>query len=267
MTYEQFVRNTRYWNEIRYADGFPGRVPLNEDLKTRTIDCFRELGILDTYMNGNSIMGLPRNNPAERLGAINYSELFHNMTENNSFFSPAYFAYRIVEKYCNSTEEYNSHIAKGYICRGFRTLASMFREMCLEYKIKTRLPEATISVGAEQDINEHTDLMIRYNGNVFRIWSYQSNNLSNTIRKINGERGELPSGLYILCPLNIYERESIENINSWYMYSDGYVDGVVELMQQDRYNNADSYSNIIRGRSDEEIKAYIRQMRIFVKED
>lgn len=267
MTYEQFIRNTGYWNEKHYSDGFPNLVTLNENLKVKTIECLREMGILSTEMNGDSIRGLPHDNPAERLGAINYSELFHDMTENNSFFSPTYFAYRIVEKYCDSTEEYNSYIAQGYICRGLRTLASMFREMCLEYKVKTRLPEATITVGAEQDINEHTDIMIGYNENVFRIWSYQSNRLNNTVEKIKGNRGELPSGLYILCPLNINERESIEDINGWYMYSDGYIDRIIEVLQQDEFNNADNYINVISTRSNYEIEAYIRQIRFFVKED
>jgi len=128
------------------------------------------------------------------------------MTDNNSFFSPAYFAYRIVEMYCSSIEEYNNNIASGYICRGFRTLASMFREMCLEYKITTLLPEVEIITGVELDINEHTDLLVRYNDERFRVWSYQCNSLNNTIRKIKGERGKLPSGVYILCPFNINER-------------------------------------------------------------
>ena len=267
MRYEQFIRNSGYWNRMNYSEGFPAFIHLNADLEAHTIDCLRELGILNRPMNGNSIVGLPRVDFAENHGVISYSELFHSMTEEDSFFSPAYFAYRIVEMYFNNAEGFDTNIANGYICRGLRTLASMFREMCLEYKIKRRLPEAVINVGVELDINEHTDLLINHSGNVFRIWSYQSNRLYHTIEKIKGNRGSLPLGLFILCPLDVTEYQNIENINDWYMYSDSYVDRVVELILQGEFDNTDRYSNVISGQSDQEIEAYISQIRIMVKED
>ena len=76
MTYEQFIRNSGYWNRMNQCNGFSSTVNLDEDLKDMTIECLREIGILDTEMNGNSIVRLPRNNNAENGGAINYSELF-----------------------------------------------------------------------------------------------------------------------------------------------------------------------------------------------
>lgn len=265
MNYEQFRRNSEYWSRMTYSEGFPGRINLNEHIKNETIACLGELGRLNRTMDGNSIVSLPRDNQAEVRGDINYTALFHSMTTGNSFFSPAYFAYRIVEQYMNNTGAYDRRIAKGYICRGFRTLASFFREMCLEYKLNERLPGAIITVGAEQDINEHTDLKVFCNGNDFRIWSYQCNNLTNTAAKIKGVRGALPFGLFLLCPLDIDIAPDIENVYGWYMYSDSYVDRVVSVMRRRSFNNADRYNDVILGRSDAEIKAYIRQIRVFVK--
>lgn len=265
MTYEQFKRNSEYWSRMTYSAGFPGKINLNEDIKNETINCLRELGILNRPMDGNSIVSLPRDPNAEVRGDINYTELFHRMTNGNSFFSPAFFAYRIVEQYRNNNAVYERRIAKGYICRGFRTLASFFREMCLEYKLNQRLQGATITVGAEQDINEHTDLMVRYNNNVFRIWSYQCNNLTNTIAKIRGRRRALPAGLFVLCPLDIMNNEDKEDVYGWYMYSDSYADRVVNLLNQNNFSGADRYNNVIIGQSEENVKAYLRAIHLFVK--
>ncbi len=60
------------------------------------------------------------------------------------------------------------------------------------------------TVAPDEDIARHTDVLLKYNGSVFRIWLYQFSfaGLPHDIERILGRRGELPPGNHVLCPLN-----------------------------------------------------------------
>ena len=124
----------------------------DETIKTNTVASLKKMRRYFSLMRGGSVMGLEKIDGVEDKNLVIYSELFHNIDEGVSF-SPAYFVYKIVEKYNAVTKEkggYDFNIERGVICRGLRTFAS-FLGNCA-YKINYKRNEklvVKIKTGAE----------------------------------------------------------------------------------------------------------------------
>lgn len=249
------------WGLKTYNESLQSCTNLNPTVLQKTITILKEINRLDQRMTGNSIQGLPRNYAAEKSGKVMFSTVFREVSMKKEF-SPAYYTYKIVES-CQERNGTFHDLTAGIVCRGLRIFPSFLREPCLEYKIQEIVPDAKIASGVELDVSEHTDLLVKVNGNIFRIWSYQSERLDNTIEKIKGKRGALPDGIFILCPFDRADNSCYTNISGWYMHSDEYVEKVKKLLCKDNFEVIDKYEDVIL--NNRNLEAYMRKIQIFVK--
>lgn len=259
--YIDMANKMQEWGQTTYAEALDGCKNLNSVVVKKTISVLQKINRLNTKMTGTSIQGLYRNEAAEKSGKVMFSTVFREASIKKEF-SPAYYAYKIVEG-CRETDTTFHSLTEGIVCRGLRIFPSFLREPCLEYKIQEIVPEARIASGVELDVNEHTDLLVRINGNIFRIWSYQSERLGNTIEKIKGKRGELPDGIFILCPFDRADNSCYTSISGWYMHSDEYVEKVKKFLYKDTFAGIDRYENVIVKNSN--LETYMRKIQIFAK--
>ena len=111
---------------------------------------------------------------------------------------------------------------EGLIARGLRTFPSLLRDRDFAESL-VRLLNSNgykgFKVGGatpKEDIGNHTDVLLEFRGKLFRIWLYQFSfaGLPHDIERVLGRRGELPSGIHVLCPLKTtvaMEKEKFEN--------------------------------------------------------
>lgn len=262
MDYEQIVFQMSEWAKHKYSTGLEAIPNPDPAIKQKTKEVLFGLRRYYSYMNGYSIENLHRDDRAEISKDVLFSYEFHRMAESN-YISPAFFAYRIVEKSCRNGA-FPPH-TQGLVSRGLRIFPSFLRELCLAYKIKYYLPDAITKSDVNNDVNKHTDILLSINGSDYRIWSYQSNSLYNTKRKIKGYRGELPNGIFVLCPFDRTNSKCYENINGWDMYSDIYVKKVVDTIVKTDIASSDNYKDKIINATDDDLTRYLREIHIFRK--
>lgn len=244
------------WDNTTYSDNLCCIHIISDEVRNITMNIFERHQIANRNMNGDSVIGLDRVDACERdNGGVTYTDIFYNMIGGN-YVSPAYYSAKITEA-CLDNEIQDEDLIYGYICRGLRTLASFFREMDLEEKLKRSLPGSTTIRNDVLDVNEHTDFIIEYNGNEYRVWSYQDTNIGirNGTNKLRGERGEIPAGIHILCPLPTDEHECWYG---WWLYSQPTVDVIIRKINE---NNPDDYDDIVAG----DIPQYMRDVNLFIK--
>lgn len=217
------------WNNSTYSDGLDYCLKIDKQSLTYklTVEALKLQGLNTKIMNGYSVQGLPYIN---ELGTgIVFSEIFWNMT--NGFISPAYYIASIVEK-CIERNITDKESIAGIVGRGLRALPSFFREVDLARKMSLRYPDAEVSNGPDQDVKDHTDIMINNDGREYRIWSYQcfDRGLQNTSLRFMGKRGVVPAGYHVLCPIDIHNNTETEEYCGWCFYSDRYVDYICEMI-------------------------------------
>lgn len=249
------------WEKYSYAEGLNYCFDLKKDerLFQLTKNLLEILKIKDMPMNGFSIEHIAKqaNNGKTK---IFFSDLFYESA--NNFITPVSYLAKMVEAYENK-DIFNEYILAGEVARGLRAFPSFIREMDLEYKLSEVLINVECIRNPEQDIQNHTDVLIRYDGQEYRVWSYQvtPRGLKNTAKRLLGQRGKLPLGIHILCPIDIYNRKETEDISGWKLYSDSYIHKVVTVLRQ---RQIDKYSEIIR-KSTYEVKEYIKEIHKFEK--
>jgi hypothetical protein len=163
------------------------------------------MDLQNQVVSGWSIEGLPK---SEEIGSykVSFSGIFHQVLNDNSF-GPVLYIYNLIAEILKDNPD--AEIAKiyGFVSRSLRTFASLLREQSLleqlEYLFKSDGLQATFKMSPKQDSQEKTDILIEFNGNKYRLWTYQhsSRGLPHNIERISGKRGALPSGIHILCPL------------------------------------------------------------------
>lgn len=245
----------REWNNTTYSDNLNSIHIVSEEVRNVTGNIFVRLNIADKMMNGHSVSELARIGRCEGTSPVIYSAIFNNMV-NGNFVSPAYYSAKITAG-CIENGITDETLISGYMCRGLRTLASFFREMDLEDKLKSRLNASETIRNADLDISEHTDILIRYNNNSYRIWSYQDTKIGiqNCISKLRGERGAIPNGIHVLCPLLTSDHDCWYG---WWLYPQSTVNTVIQNINA---RNADNYDEILNN----DIEQYIKNVNIFIK--
>ena len=118
-----------------------------------------------------------------------FSNIFWDIA--GEYITPVYYVASIV-KQCIERDITNSNQVAGIVGRGLRSFPSFLREMDLTYKISCFFPEAEITNGPEQDVGEHTDVLIKNGDTEYRLWSYQNfeRGLTNTASRFYGRRRE-----------------------------------------------------------------------------
>lgn len=235
-----------------YSDNLNSIHIISDEVSSITNNIFKRLNIANKNMNGNSVIGLDRVDVCEDNNPFSYSQLFSDMI-NGSYVSPAYYLAKIAEA-CLKNGIEDENLIYGYACRGLRTLASFFREMDLEDKLKSCLNDSEATRNTNLDISEHTDILIRWNRKEYRIWSYQDTerSLINGARRL---RGEIPNGIHILCP---FSNSGGAEWYGWWLYPQSTVNAVIQKINE---NNADNYDDIINN----DIMQYMKNVNIFIK--
>jgi hypothetical protein len=176
----------------------------NKILLNSALKCFSDLGILDKKMDGYSCEKLPKTEEGHTGIKISYSELFHQSSKLETF-SPALYLLAIINEFLDKKADLKK--LNGSVARGLRTLTSFIREPDFAYGLETYLrthdPKITTTLNHKQDGKDHTDVLLKFKDCDYRIWLYQlsSRGLPHDIERVSGKRGELPSGIHILCPL------------------------------------------------------------------
>ena len=267
------------WHNIRYLDGLPDRITLSEKTKSIFIEVLndninynnsndaisQEDKLGDRMMDGYSVSKLPRVLGAEKRIPILYSKIFNDMMQGN-YFSPAYYAYKIIQD-CMNYDNIVCHknMVEGIVYRGLRTLASLMREQDLKLQLNENLPEAIIEINPKLDVTDHTDLRLDFNGIRYNIWSYQTtpNALNNGARKLMGNRGAIPNGVHVLCP---FDASNKKEFYGWYFYTCENVNRIVEMVKEyDKAKEADDYNKVILNNSIMDVSEYMKIMHVFVK--
>ena len=249
------------WDKYSYEQGlnycFEARQ--NERLFQLTKKILEILEIKDILMNGSSIQHLTGKVDEGNSGIV-YSNIFYSSA--NKYITPAYYLAKMVEAY-EKEAIYDEQKMAGKVARGLRAFPSFIREMDLEYKLGEVLLNVESVRNPEQDIRDHTDILIRYDEQEYRVWSYQitPRGLNNTTERLLGKRGELPFGFHILCPIDVFSKAETEDISGWKLYAEPYIHRVADALRQKRI---DKYSEIIL-KSKYEIKKYLNDIHIFEK--
>lgn len=199
------IRNlTSLWAEDTYKESLLKIKGLNDDLRSAASDCFGYLNISDKPVNGYACENLPKTEEGHTGIKINYSDVFHELLENDMF-TPTMYLVRLIELF--GQKGGSPSRLNGFIARGIRTLTSFLREPDFAFYIGECLkvidPNAKTNLNPRQDSGDHTDVLLEFKNKEYRIWLFQfsARGLPHDIERITGIRGELPNGIHVLCPL------------------------------------------------------------------
>ena len=190
------------WKQHTYRQGLDYCYAVKKDKVAYelTIEVLQRQGLEQKNMDGNSVQSIPIKN--EGKVDIIFTDLFWQLAEG--FISPANYVGTIVSKCVEQGITQDMAVA-GIVGRGLRAFPSFLREMDLTYKLSQYFPDAEIKNGPEQDVGDHTDILIEAGNKTYRVWSYQNfeRGLANTASRVRGNRGEVPKGIHVLCPIDI----------------------------------------------------------------
>ena len=250
------------WSEYTYAQGVDFCREVSVEEKEQTKDVLKVQQLTEKKMDGFSVDGIPVKYEGS-LKTISYTGIFRDALDNG-YLTPASYAVRIVCA-CNK-HNMNNDMTAGIVGRGLRTLPAFIREMDLASKLSDEgLGIQSYCGSTEDDIQGHTDVFLKFKGQTYRIWSYQDTSdraINNTISKIKGNRGELPAGLYILCPFNYRDKNQYEEVNGWRLYNSNYIDKVKNVVIN---GEMFLYRDLVDGQYTR-MCAYIKKINVFRKE-
>lgn len=218
------------WKQMTYRRGLDYCYKINENTKLfdLCIEVLKEQQLIDKNMDGYSVQGIPL--IKEDQPKVIFTDIFWKLAGN--YITPAFYIASIVEE-CEKKGITSKEEIIGTVGRGLRAFPSFLRELDLTYKISCLIPDANIINGPEQDIHEHTDILIQSHGTNYRLWSYLDSprGLANTAQRFYGKRGDIPQGLHVLCPINIQNEYEVETMYGWCFYSDNYVHSLIEMIK------------------------------------
>jgi len=174
-----------------------------------------KLNLSEKLVNGDAVRGLIRSQEGRGIG-ISYTETFAEVVNETGDSHPINYLYRLLEK--AMSKGMDGRKFEGFLSRGMRTFPSLLRDrdfaLMMQRKIVDKgCPDIEIAVNPKEDATQHTDVLATFHNSKYRIWLFQYSQagLPHNIERISGERGKLPTGIHILCPLKaeqalIYER-------------------------------------------------------------
>ncbi len=195
----------RKWQQSTYKellDDLLAKGVINKILHQEVAGHFEQLELTDKRVDGYSVQGLPKTDET-KAGKISYTEIFHSIKVEE--FTPVLYLVRLVQAFKNKNPDEND--LSGFLARGLRTLSSLLREPVFAEKLERHLknsdPKVKTSTCPIQDAADHTDILLEFKGKIFRIWLFQFSDrgLPHDIERVTGQRGELPNGIHVLCPL------------------------------------------------------------------
>ncbi len=210
-------------------------------------------------MNGNSVCGLKGDKISSDLPGVNMTEVFSDLL-NNGNLTPASYVLNILRA-CNKANYSGSQLIK-IVGRSLVSFASFLREIDFADVIQNKITGSICTrATAAGDKLEHTDILLNYMNEEFRIWTYTCTNndaLNHTAEKLLGIRGALPDGTIILCPLDLSDRSLYITHEGWFLYSDFYAKKIQWVI-----DNADrSAYSAVKKNDKQHIVDYVKKMHI-----
>lgn len=209
--------NCIIWAQSTFEETLLNTNDISSQVSADSLRCFNNLEISGKRVNGYACEGLPKTEEGHTGVNINYTDVFHELNELG-IFSPVRYLAELVSRH--KDEGGSENRLEGFVSRGLRTLTSLLREpdfaeSIVQYMSSVKQP-AEIMLNPKQDARDHTDVLLTYRGDTYRIWLFQLSDrgLPHDIERVTGRRGELPSGIHVLCPLRTayaIEHERIEN--------------------------------------------------------
>lgn len=247
------------WNQQTYLSGLTYCYFLKNDKSTYdlTVEVLKKQKLAEKVMDGYSVQKIPY--IEEGKTSVIFTNIFWKIAEE--FITPVYYIAAIIKECVQKGMSDDKVI--GMVGRGLRSFPSFLREMDLTCKIAHFFPNAVIRNGPEQDIGDHTDILIESMDNTYRLWSYQNfdRGLENTAQRFYGRRGEIPPGFHVLCPIDISNKAETEEINGWIFYSEKYVRYLYEMISIEK---PDDYYRIKR-LEEYALKIYLNKAKIIKK--
>ncbi len=170
--------------------------------------------------------------PWEIWEIVSFSPIFHRLMQEEKM-CPSNYIVNIIDAldvYEDEDAERNEIIHTedfyiGTIARGLRALASYIREYSLAEIIENYLLKYALQYGVQfemyrasvtQDMKYKTDILFRYDNQLYRAWSYQTtkNGIPKTSRRVLNANGH---GYNILFPFNMWEKN---NVAGWFLYDE-----------------------------------------------
>lgn len=248
------------WGQLTYKQGLDYCYLIKKDKQVYelTLEVMKMQLLDQKMMDGNSVQNIPYKD--EGKVDIIFTDIFWRLAQD--YITPAYYVGAIVNE-CIKSKIVDKERVAGIVGRGLRAFPSFLREMDLTYKLSRFFPNAQIMNGPSQDVDQHTDVLVVSGDMEYRVWSYQNfvRGLENTASRIRGNRGEVPKGTHVLCPIDISNEYEKEEVDGWFFYSDRYVTYLHEMIV---FEKPDSY-NFVSRMSDYALKAYLSKANLFVK--
>ncbi len=215
-------------------------------------------------MDGNSVQDLRRYEPAEQYEQIRFADIV-NRLKNDDGFSPVKYMAQIT-KLCDERGLTES-MTIGLLARGLRSFPSFLREMDVEEQLENILTERripySIARSTEMDVAQHTDILVSSYGRDYRIWLFQNSKrgIRNTMMRLREERGKLPQGIHVLCPMNpMGANPRCIMKNGWCFYQTSYVKEIVDCIENPEPDRLPPYEKFIQGAdlSEDGIQTFVK---------
>ena len=244
----------RSWSQYTYAEGI--RIS-DYELKDELIDLlWRDNGLDSAKMDGRSLCGLESADEVDICLSKEFQDAFRFQQKSQNALVN-YIAW--IYEHLRSTDYENCSLGEKIrvLNKALFSFQSFIREMDLAYKLEEYFdPEECYRSLPEKDIEEHTDIVFVFKGKSYRVWSYCSSvNEAMTMTKLEGKHGQLPSGLHMLCPIDIYNDKQIEEVAGWKLYSAEYIKEIEQLINQGQIIDYD----VLKGN----LRSYVGQMTLF----
>lgn len=200
-TFSEWVEST-YWKD--------------NAVKNALAEQLNALGIAKKPIDGFSVMGLEQSQEGSGGIGVSYTETFFETVAATGSCHPIDYLYLIVRKAID--QGYGAEKTRGILARGMRTYASLLRDHDFAYKIEREFDRIgfakkfKVSSGSVEDSKNHTDVLVTSPDNLYRIWLFQfsKRGLPHDIERLTEQRGKLPSGVHILCPLKSEIQHELE---------------------------------------------------------
>ncbi len=230
------------WGQMTYKSGLDYCYEIKNNASVLEIctEVLKKQRLFEKKMDGYSVQNIPCINEGKT--DIIFTNIFWKLAK--IYITPVSYIGSVVNE-CTKKEISNIDEICGIVGRALRAFPSFLREMDLAYKLSRFMHNSEIVTGPEQDIGDHTDILIKYNNVEYRVWSYQNydRGLYNTAQRFYGNRGNIPKGIHVLCPIDISNKNVIENVDGWFFYSEKYVHYLFEMIS---FEKPDSYAEIRR---------------------
>jgi len=262
---ESWAQNT--WREQLSA------IEVEDKISERLLDVLEEFGLTEKNVTGESVTRLKRT--AEDLFIrgldISYSKAFDMAYSENPPKLPILFLRNVASKFDFAAAPQERF--EGLMARGLRTFPSLLRDRDFGENLQRLFgseglsdAELSVVVNPEEDIPQHTDVLLHLRGQDYRLWLYQftSRGLPHDIERVLGRRGELPKGIHVLCPLKtdlVLNKEKLERRLHWLTSRLASIN-----LKHEKYKNKDCKGAVDCRQTSQQLDSDIKQTEKELKE-